>query len=87
VQSAADCEREGIAFFPLAVETLGGWHPVAVREVNKLAAALARHTGEDEHVATRHLWQRLAVLLQKGNTALVINRIPVFPSAAISGSL
>ena len=63
------------------------WHPVAVREVNKLAAALARHNGEDEHVATRHLWQRLAILLQKGNTSLIVNRIPLFPTPDITGHL
>ncbi len=38
--------------------------------------ALARHQGEDEREATRHLWQRLAVLLQKGNAALILNRTP-----------
>jgi hypothetical protein len=87
VATAADCEREGIEFLPLAAESLGGWHPVAVLQVDKLAVALARHTGEDEGVATRHLWQRLAILLQRGNAALLINRMPAYPSATISGSL
>ncbi len=71
----------------MAAESLGGWHPMAVLQVHKLAVALARHTGEDERVATRHLWQRLAILLQRGNASLLINRMPAFPSAAISGSL
>ncbi len=42
--SAGDCDREGIQFLPLAAESLGGWHPVAVAQVEKLAVALARHT-------------------------------------------
>ena len=46
------------------METLGGWHPEAVEEVNKLAAAQARQTGEDEKEATRHVWQRLGLQLQ-----------------------
>jgi hypothetical protein len=74
--SAEDCRREGIVFLPMAAESLGGWHPVAVQQGEKLASALARHTGEDERVASRQLWQRLGVTLQKGNTALVLNRTP-----------
>ena len=37
-----DCWRQGIKFIPLAVESLGGWHELAVAEIRKLAAALAR---------------------------------------------
>jgi hypothetical protein len=43
---------------------------VAVDETNKLAAALPRQTGEDKKVATRHLWQRLGVQLQRGNSMM-----------------
>ena len=35
------CRRQGIAFFPLAAETLGGWHRVGEREIKKLGSALA----------------------------------------------
>ena len=30
------CRRQGIAFFPLAAETFGGWHRVGEREIKKL---------------------------------------------------
>ena len=30
------CRRQGIAFLPMAVESFGGWHEVAEREVRKL---------------------------------------------------
>jgi sirohydrochlorin ferrochelatase len=43
--SAEDCRREGIVFLPLAAESLGGWHPVAVQQVDKLASALAATRG------------------------------------------
>ena len=43
-----DCRRQGIKFIPLAVESLGGWHELAVREIKKLAAALARQSGQEE---------------------------------------
>jgi hypothetical protein len=36
-------------------------------------------------VVTRHLWQRLAILLQKGNASLLINRMPSLPVPDISG--
>ena len=30
------CSVEGIAFTPLAVDTLGGWHPVALAAITRL---------------------------------------------------
>ena len=83
----AACQGEGIAFIPLPVETLGGWHPKAVLQIKKLARAQARTTGKDEDEAIRHLFQRLAVLLVKGNAALLVNRIPSQPLPTINGEL
>ena len=80
-----DCRRQGIAFLPLAVESLGGWHGAAEREVKKLTAALARHTGQEETQACRHSWGRLGILLQRGNAAILGNRVPSYPSDAIIG--
>ena len=42
-----DCRRQGIAFLPMAAESLGGWHSVAEAEVKKLGAGLARKSGQD----------------------------------------
>ena len=70
------CQREGISFIPLAAESLGGWHKVAVQEVKKLAGALARQQGEEEKEAARRLFQKLSMLLQRGNSALFLNRTP-----------
>ena len=39
--TAEACRREGIAFLPFALETLGGLHPGAVATARQLAAALA----------------------------------------------
>ena len=80
-----DCRRQGIAFFPLAVESFGGWHSAAVGEVGKLAAALARQTGQEEGEAVRHLWGRLSILLQRGNAAILGNRVPTAPAPFIDG--
>ena len=79
------CRRAGMAFLPLPVETLGGWHEQAEKQIKRLGVALARQTGQDEAEKTRHLFQRLAVLLVKGNAALFHNRIPSHPGPEIDG--
>ena len=70
------CLEEGIVFVPLALESLGGWHEAAIREVKKLGGALARHRGAEESTCIRHLFQRFSVILIKGNSTLVVNRVP-----------
>ena len=55
---------------------LGGWHRVATKQIKKLGAVLARHRGEDEQVEVRHLFQRLSLLLMRGNATLLLNRVP-----------
>ena len=82
----AACQREGIVFLPLPVETLGGWHDTAVQQIKKLAAALSRQTGEESSVTTSHLYQTLSIHLMKGNSALLRNRIPNLPESHIDGS-
>jgi len=73
--AAEGCRRQGLVFIPLAMESLGGWHEAAVAEV-KLGSALARHTGQLEGEAVSHLFQKLSILLVKGNAAMVNNRVP-----------
>ena len=80
-----DCRRQGIAFLPMAAESFGGWHGVAEAEVKKLGAALARNTGPEEEEAGRHLWGRLGILLQRGNAAILANRLPNHPTATVNG--
>ena len=71
-----ECQAAGIAFIPLAVESLGGWHQVAVEEIKRLGKAHARQAGESEELTCRRLWQKLGLLVQKGNCALFNNRFP-----------
>ena len=79
------CLKEGIVFVPLALESLGGWHEAAVMELKKLGSALARHSGAEESTAISHLFQRLSILLVKGNSALVMNRVPDNVHSAVDG--
>ena len=80
------CRVAGMVFIPMVVETFGGWEESAADQITKLGAALARHTGEEESEKTRHLYQRLAVLLVRGNAALFLNRLPNHPSPVIDGT-
>ena len=45
----------------------------------------ARHTGQLEGEAITHLWGRLGILLQRGNAAILGNRVPNFPQAEVDG--
>jgi hypothetical protein len=74
-------EREAFQICPC------GWHKKAVEQFRKLARAQARSTGKEEEDAIRHLFQRLGVLLVKGNAALLLNRIPPFPLPELDGDL
>ena len=84
-KAGEECRRAGMVFIPMPMETLGGWHEKTEMQVKKLASALARHTGGEQSETTRHLCQRLAILLARGNSALILNRQPNFPTAAEDG--
>ena len=58
------------------MDTLGGIHKMMVEQVEKLGSTLMRHRGEDEQLETQHLFQRLSLLLMRGNAALLVNRVP-----------
>ena len=49
----------------------------AIEQIQKLGRALARQSGEDEDKTIRHLFQKLSLLLMSGNSALLLNRVPV----------
>ena len=81
------CKAQGLHFLPLVVETLGGWHPQAISAFTRLGRQLARQTGREEDQTTRHLFQRLAILLMKGNAALILSRTPVFSPQEVDGDV
>ena len=82
----AACKRKGMVFLPLPVESLGGWHELALLQIRKIGSAQAMQLGKEEGEAIAHVFQRLSVLLVKGNAALLLNRIPSFPEPQVDGS-
>ena len=85
--AADDCQRQGVAFIPLAFESLGGWHKTAEVQVKRIAQALARQTGREESECVSKATSRLSLLLMKGNAAILTNRIPSAPDPHIDGVL
>ena len=47
-----------------------------IKEIKKLAAAKARHLGNEEGEEVRKAFGRLSILLMRGNSAILANRIP-----------
>ena len=76
-----DCDREGIQFYPVVVEALGGWHEDAAALITRVVRQLASHTGKEVDEQIKHLFQRMGILLMRGNSALIIIRTPEYADA------
>ena len=59
----------------------------AYEVIKQLSNQLARHLGNDEATTTCHTFQRLGVLLQRGNVALLSSRIPEYVIPEIDGEV
>ena len=79
------CAAEGIDFFPMAVDSFGGWHKAALAALKRLGRQLARTLGSEEKMQVRHLCQRVGVLLARDNVAMICSRTPTFALAEIDG--
>ena len=79
------CEAEGIAFLPIAVDTLGGFHEEGLATLSKLGRQLARGLGKEEAEVVWHLQQRVGVLLIRDNVAMLTSRCPSHPSSEVDG--
>ena len=62
------------------------WHEDAATLITRLARQLASHTGKEVDEQIKHLFQRMGILLMRGNSAL-INRTPDYADAEVDGDL
>ena len=76
---ASTCRTAGVDFVPLIVETLGGWSDEAITTIRSIGRLQGQRLGIPPPESTRHLFQRLAVALWKGNAGLWIRRQPTLP--------
>ena len=77
------CQAQAIEFRPACVEVLGGWGQ-GEATLRTLGRSLVRVGGHDEGATIRHLFQRLSILLMRGNCQLILSRIPSYPSPVIT---
>ena len=84
---SARCEREGLAFIPLAVDSFGRWHPKALEVITTLGRQLARNVGREGGESVRHLRQRLGVMLVRDSVAILCARTPTFAPPEVYGDL
>merc|ERR1712120_21304 len=59
------CTAEGLAFFPLAVDTFGLWHSDSLAVVTKLGTQQAPHLDKEPGEQIRFLRHRLGISLPK----------------------
>jgi hypothetical protein len=83
---AAPCKREGIAFIPLAVESIGGWSKEATMNISRLAQLQGLRLGLNPNDTISHLFQRLSVGLWRCNATMWASRLPL-PSPMEDGDL
>ena len=79
------CHLNGVSFIPLVVETLGGWDTDAIFHLRAIAKQAASRSPSPTETATRQLFQRLPVLLQRANSGLIAARAPPLPPPHIIG--
>ena len=79
------CQRQGVAFFPLVVETLGGWDSEGADLIRAMSRQAAIRSNTDPSTLARHTFQRMGILLQRANALLLAARGPPAPPDHLSG--
>lgn len=72
----ADCQRVGVSFLPMAVESLGGWSRDALSTIRLIGHHLGTRIGLPPQDVSHHLLQRLSVTLWRFNAQMWLNRSP-----------
>ena len=76
LDTAADCQRQGISFIPIVGESSGGWGPSALCVFKALARSIANSTGRDAAEVLREHRQALGVFLRQANARAIFRRDP-----------
>ena len=67
------------------ITSRGGWQEDAAYVITRLARQLASHTGKEAAEQVKYFFQRLGILLMRGNSALILNRTPTHVEAEVDG--
>ena len=82
----ANCAAAGVVFLPIAVEALGGWSEETVFHISKIGRLMGQRLGLPPNETTKHIFQRLAICLWKGNPLLWSHQFPP-PAAWVDGNI
>ena len=78
------CRSVGVTFTPLVIESLGRWSDDAIGTISRIGRLMGQRSGSPPAEATRHLFQKLAISLWRGNATMWLRRLPTH-SAQING--
>ena len=70
----AELRREGVSFWPVAVSSLGIFHPEAVKLIQTLSRYKSDRLGLDEKKTFNHEMKLLSTLIQRGNSLMFTNK-------------
>ena len=75
LNTATDCETQGITFLPMVCETSGAWAPAASAVLKQLARQAANRDARPASEHYRTLLQRLAVKVRTANARAHLRRM------------
>merc|ERR1712001_8061 len=70
----AELRREGVTFWPVAVSSLGIFHPEAVKLIQTLSRYKSVRLGLDEKKTFNHEMKLLSTLIQRGNSLMFTSK-------------
>ena len=59
----------------MAAHTMGGMSLATVKEVGKIAGAMARAHGDEDSVVIGHTFQKMSLAIQRGNASMLAARL------------
>ena len=69
-----ELRREGVSFWPVAVSSLGNFHPEAVKLIQTLSRHKSVRLGLDEKKTFNQEMKLLSTLIQRGNSLMFTNK-------------
>ena len=70
----AELRREGVSFWPVAVSSLGIFHPEAIKLIQTLSRYKSVRLGLDEKKTFNQEMKLLSCQLQRGNSLMFTNK-------------
>ena len=74
LNTAAECQRQGVLFVPVVAETSGGWGLSGMQVLRRIAKSTAHLTGQDPDLVLGQHLQVLCVAIRSANARAVLRR-------------